>query len=250
MADICRFDYSGRVVLVTGGTAGIGLAIAQAYRKAGAQVHVTGRKDSVADYGEELADYGYFRMTANDADDIAAISRGLPRLDVLVNNAGESHPGGYDLRFEPDNFERAVEFILFGPYRLAHALRPQLAASDMKSGASVVNIASLSSYFGMEAVPGYGAAKAAIVQLTKTLAIAWVDDGIRVNAIAPGNVRTRIFDRVADVPEVVEPLMARTPMARFGESDEMAGAVMFLTSSEASFITGQTIAVDGGYSIA
>ena len=245
----CNFVYSGRVVLVTGGTAGIGLAIAQAYRDAGADVYITGRRKSIADYGPELAHYGYFRMTANDAKDTAAIARGLPRLDILVNNAGESHPGGYEVRFEPDYFEKAVEIILFGPYRLAHALRPQLAASDMPGGASVVNIASLSSFFGMDAVPGYGAAKAAIVQLTKTLAISWVGDGIRVNAIAPGNVHTRIFDRVMDIPEVVQPLMSRTPMARFGESEEMSGPVLFLTSPAASFITGQTLPVDGGYSI-
>ena len=246
----CKFDYSGRVVLVTGGTAGIGLAIAQAYRDAGADVHLTGRRESIADYGPELAGYGYFRMTANNAEDTAVIAHGLPRLDILVNNAGESHPSGYEVRFEPDYFEKAVEIILFGPYRLAHALRPQLAASAMPGGASVVNIASLSAYFGMDAVPGYGAAKAAIVQLTKTLAISWVTDGIRVNAIAPGNVSTRIFDRVMDVPEVVQPLMSRTPMARFGATEEMSGAVLFLTSPQASFITGQTLPVDGGYSIA
>jgi len=243
------FDYAGRTVLVTGGTAGIGLAIASAYRAAGAEVFITGRKDAIEEYGPELAGFGYFRMIANDPADIAAIVAGVPKLDVLVNNAGESHPGGYERRFEPEMFEETVEITLFGPYRLAHALRPMLAESNIAGGASVVNMASLSAYFGMDAVPGYGAGKAAIVQLTKTLAIAWADDGIRVNAVAPGNVKTRIFDRVIDVPEVIDPLIARTPLGRFGEAGEMAGPVLFLTSAAASFVTGQTLPVCGGYSI-
>lgn len=247
---ICDFDYSGRVALVTGGTAGIGLAIARAYKEAGAQVIVTGRRTHITDYDDDLTGFGYFPMTANNADQIKTIADSLLTLDILVNNAGESHPGGYENRFEPDIFEAAVEIILFGPYRLAHALRSALARSSMAGGASVINLASMSSYFGMDAVPGYGAAKAAIVQLTKTLAVSWAADNIRVNAIAPGNTKTRIFDRVIDVPEAIEPLMTRTPMNRFGEPEEMAGPVLFLTSPQASFITGQTVSVCGGYSIA
>lgn len=246
----CAFNYSGRKVLVTGGTAGIGLAIARAYRTAGAEVFLTGRRRTLADYGPELEGFGYFSMTANDPNDIAAIAAALTALDILINNAGESQPGGFDQRYQPDMLEMTVGIILIGPYRLAHALRPALAASDMPGGASVINLASLSSYFGMDAVPGYGAAKAGIVQLTKTLAIAWTGDGIRVNAIAPGNIRTRMFEPFVDVEGVVGPLLARTPMGRFGDPEEMAGPVLFLTSPQASFITGQTLPVCGGYSIA
>ncbi len=245
----CQFNYSGRRVLVTGGTSGIGLALAHAYRDAGATVWVTGRKPRLEDYSGDLDRLGYFQMEANDPGHIEAIARGLPILDVLVNNAGEPTPGGFERRFEPDTFELTVQIILFGPYRLAHALKPSLANSDMPGGASVVNLASLSSYFGMDAVPGYGAAKAAIVQLTKTLAISWQSDGIRVNAIAPGHTRTRIFDQVINVPEFIAPILARTPMGRFAEADEMAGPVLFLTSPQASFITGQTVPICGGYSI-
>jgi NAD(P)-dependent dehydrogenase (short-subunit alcohol dehydrogenase family) len=245
----CRFDYSGRHVLITGGTSGIGLAIAHAYRDAGAIVSVTGRKARLADYSGDLDRLGYFQMEANDPGHIEAIARGLPTLDILVNNAGEPAPGGFDVRFEPDTFELTVHIILFGPYRLAHALKPALAKSDMPGGSSVVNLASLSSYFGMDAVPGYGAAKAAIVQLTKTLAISWQSDGIRVNAIAPGHTRTRLFDQVIDIPEFMQPILARTPMGRFAEAQEMAGPVLFLTSPQASFITGQTVPICGGYSI-
>jgi len=251
MTDVlgCAFNYAGRKVLVTGGTAGIGFAIAQAYREAGADVYLTGRKRSLAEYGPELTGFGYFPMAANDPNDIAAIAAGLPNLDILINNAGESQPGGFDRRYEPDTLEMTVGIILIGPYRLAHALRPALAASDMPGGASVINMASMSSYFGMDEVPGYGAAKAGIVQLTKTLAIAWISDNIRVNAIAPGNIRTRMFEPFIDIKEVVGPLIARTPMGRFGETEEMAGPVLFLTSPQASFITGQTVPVCGGYSI-
>jgi len=250
LPSVCEFNYSGRIVLVTGGSAGIGLAIARAYKTAGADVYITGRKPNLAGYDLDESEFDYFPMTANDPHQVARIVKGLPVLDILVNNAGESHPGGYERRYDPEIFEKTVEIILFGPYRLAHALRPALAKSEMPGGASVVNLGSMSSFFGMDAVPGYGAGKAAIVQLTKTLAIAWAGDNIRVNAIAPGNTRTRIFDRVMDVPNAIQPLIARTPMGRFGEPDEMAGPTLFLTSPQANFITGQTIAVCGGYSIA
>ena len=249
-ADIVKFNYDGRRVLVTGGTSGIGLAIARGYRDAGAKVVVTGRRASAAEYeGEDLSGFEYFPLVSNDQAQIDVIAKSLPVLDVLVNNAGETTPGGYDHRYEPDRFEDAIEVNLLGQYRLSYALRSALAASDLTGGASVINLASMSSYFGMDAVPGYGASKAAIVQITKTLAIAWAHDRIRVNAIAPGNTRTRIFDRVIDVPEVMDALVSRTPLGRFAEPEEMVGPVLFLTSPHASFITGQTLPVCGGYSI-
>lgn len=247
--EVVTFDYSGRHVLVTGGTAGIGAAIARAYRDAGAKVTITGRRARLTDYEGDLSDFEYFPMVANDRQQIATIAEAFSKLDILVNNAGESHPGGHERRFEPDIFEATVGIILFGPYRLANALRPALARSDLGGGASVINLASLSAFFGMDAVPGYGAAKAGIVQLTKTLAISWAADGIRVNAIAPGNTKTKIFDHVIDIPEVIDPLIGRTPLGRLAEPEEMPSAVLFLTSPQAGFITGQTLPICGGYSI-
>ena len=117
-------------------------------------------------------------------------------------------------------------------------------------GASVVNLASMASYFGITIVPGYGAAKAGIVQMTKTLAAAWAADGIRVNAVAPGHVVTNMTKVMAESEEMSRPALERTPMGRWGEAGEISSSVLFLASSGASFITGQTLAVDGGYSIA
>ncbi|QDX80814.1 short-chain dehydrogenase [Denitratisoma sp. DHT3] len=242
-----QFDYRGAHVLVTGGSNGIGAGIAAAYRAAGAEVVITGTRPRAADYEGDLSAYRYLQLELTDDAQIQAVADALPRLDILINNAGCN----FAVRGEsiPEWFDKSVQANLLSPYHLAHACHDKLARSALPGGASVIGMASMTSYFGVESVPGYGAAKAGIVQMTKTLALAWARDGIRVNAVAPGFIRSNMMQHFEATPEMRDPVLARTPLKRMGDPADIAGAVLFLTSAAASFVTGQTLPVDGGYSV-
>jgi len=168
----------------------------------------------------------------------------------LVHSAGVALARLGKDEYEPDNFELAVRMHLTSVYRLSRACLGTLAASRLPGGASVVGIASPSSYFGVRVVPGYGAAKAGLVQLMKTMAVAWSRHGVRANAVVAGLIRTPKAERTINFPNYVAPHLARTPLGRASEPAEVAAAVLFLTSAAAAYITGQTLPVDGGLSIA
>ena len=242
-----RFDFSGARVLVTGGSNGIGLGIATAFTDAGARVTITGTAATTGDYAHDLSPFSYRQLDARDGAAILRLAAALDGLDVLVNNAGANFardPSEWD----PDVFEDSVRLNLFGPFRLATACRALLAKSALDGGGSVVNVASMSAFFAVPPVPGYGAAKAGIVQMTKNLAVAWAGEGIRVNAVAPGIVRSNMTAGMQRVPAVEKPALERTAMHRWGTPDDVAPACLFLASAAARFVTGETLRVDGGYS--
>lgn len=237
--------FSGRVVLVTGGTSGIGRSIAEAFAAEGAEVVVTGLTEaevgSCRDVTRNLA------VQLLDVADQSAIERvvaGFKRLDVLVNAAGMILRGG--LEFEPEGFLRVVDVNLIGTMRMCRACQALLA----DGGGSIVNLASMLSSFGSGFAPAYSASKGGVAQLTKSLAIAWAADGIRVNAIAPGWIQTELTKPLFDDPTRSGAILARTPLGRWGQAEDVAGAVLFLCSPAAAFITGVVLPIDGGYSIA
>jgi NAD(P)-dependent dehydrogenase (short-subunit alcohol dehydrogenase family) len=244
-----RFDYTGCRVLVTGGSSGIGNGVARAFAAAGAHVVITGRRGSTSDYAGDLSNLEYYQLEMTDRAGIQRVADALPDLDILINNAGANLPGGRD-EYQPDVFEEVVAINFTSAYRMAAACKAKLAASELPGGASIVNFASMSAFIAVPIVPAYGAAKAAIVQMTKNLAVAWVGDRIRVNAVAPGLVESNMTAGMKGVDFLERPQMERTPMHRWGTPEDIAGAVLFLCSEEARFITGQTLNVDGGYSVA
>ena len=146
--------------------------------------------------------------------------------------------------YETANFRQVLDVNLTAMMTLSNALRPKLAAS---APASIVNLTSLTAFFASRGNPAYGASKAAIIQLTKTLAVAWARDGIRVNAIAPGFIATKMTE-VSQSGAVNDGIIQRTPLGRWGTPDDIASAALFLASSSASFITGETLSIDGGFS--
>ncbi|KQY54320.1 MULTISPECIES: SDR family NAD(P)-dependent oxidoreductase [unclassified Nocardioides] len=238
------FDFSDRHVLVTGGSSGLGLAMAHDFRSAGAKVTVTGRRDSADEYDADLDGISYVQCEMSEPTQIEALAAGLGQLDVLVNNAGQNLVRRDE--WDPDVFEDALRINLSSAFRLSNACHDLLSSAD---GAAIVNLASMTSFQAVEVVPGYGAAKAGIVQMTKSLALAWAKDSIRVNAVAPGLVETNMTSGLVGNDAAVAPTIARTPMGRVGQPDDISPVVLFLASNAAKFLTGQTIAVDGGYLI-
>jgi NAD(P)-dependent dehydrogenase (short-subunit alcohol dehydrogenase family) len=234
-----------RKVFVTGATSGIGEAVAQAFQAEGAQVTATGATDlEVQNAFKKSSNIGIdFRvLDVRDLSAVQAMVGEFSELDVVVNCAGVIERA---LELEPEAFARTVDINLNGTMRVCAAARQGLKARR----GCIVNTASMLSFFGGGLVPGYSASKGGVAQLTKSLAIAYAEDGIRVNAVAPGWIATPLTQALQDDPQRAAPILARTPMKRWGTPADIAGPVLFLASPQAQFVTGVVLPVDGGYLI-
>jgi NAD(P)-dependent dehydrogenase (short-subunit alcohol dehydrogenase family) len=209
-------------------------------------VTVTGTRGSADDYATDLTRFAFAPVEMRDTAAVDALASGIDALDVLVNNAGANFPDGRD-EWDPDAFAASLALNAEGAMRLTVRLRGALAASAMVGGASVVNITSMTAFRSTTIVPGYSAAKAALVALTRNLALHWVGDEIRVNAVAPGLVDTPMTAPMKAFPELLDAELGRAAMTRMADPDEVAAAVLFLSSSASAYTTGSVLAVDGGY---
>jgi len=181
-----------------------------------------------------------------DGDAIDALAANLGSLDVLVNNAGASFPDGLD-EWSPEGFHASIAMNVEGAQRLSVRSREALAKSSMPGGASVVNVISMMTYRATTIVPGYSSSKAALLALTRNLALYWAEDGIRVNAVAPGLIDTPMTAPMKPYPEMLDGELSNQIMRRMGTPEEVASAILFLCSASSSFTTGTAFAIDGGW---
>ena len=241
MPRTANFDFNGHEALIIGASrGGIGSAIARQFVEAGARVSITGVESEPIP--ELRGDFNYTRLDVTDQDAVDRLAAMTCRLDTLVNCAAVTSRGE---EMDPGYFARVLDVNLQGTFRAAMAFRRHLAVSR----GSMINVASMYAFFGSPQNPAYGASKAGVAQLTRSLAIAWSDEGVRVNAIAPGFIITEQSAKGRRDPGHVSAVESRTPLGRWGVPEDIAGTVLFLASSSAAFITGACIPVDGGYSV-
>ena len=251
------FDLTGKVALITGGNGGIGLAIAKGFAEAGASVAIADRNaDNASDAMATLAkacganNSRAISLIADVTDKaavaamVAATLKDFGRIDILVNNAGISLSGPpEDMSLE--NWQTVIDVNLTAPFVCAQAVHP---AMKRQGGGKIINIASVLANLATGNAPNYAASKGGVLQLTRSLAVAWAPDNIQVNAILPGWIDTDMTKRARDIrPELHDRIMARVPAARWGTPDDLAGAAVFLASRASDFVTGAAHTVDGGF---
>lgn len=233
---------SGFHAVVVGGVGGIGSAIARLFHARGAKVTATGHDRAALDDSPlsnlPTVDLEVLDVTSDDA--VEAFAACFERVDALVNCAGIL---ARDEEYRIETFQRVLDVNLTGTFRTSMAFRPHLAAS----GGSIVNIASMNAFAALPRLPAYCASKGGVVMLTKALALAWAEEGIRVNAVAPGYIETAINSEGRKDIAHRDRIAARTALKRWGQPDEVAGAVIFLTMPAARYATGTVYAVDGGF---
>ncbi len=234
--------YTGKTVLVVGGSSGIGLGIAAAFRDAGATVFATGATDAEVDAAAATAGIAFHQLDVRSAEAVEAFASQFGPIAALVDCAGVNLRAA---EFTEDGFTTTLDINLTGARRLATAFRPRLAG-----GGAMLAIGSLYSFLGAPHAPAYAASKAGLVGLVKSLAAAFAPEGTRVNALAPGWIETAMTAVPRANPARFAELSARIPIGRWGTPDDLAPPALFLCSPLAAYITGAVLSVDGGYLVA